>query len=150
MHILIDNPCDCIEGFCSHFNSIFEGKRYKLLHSLTKEGKAFRRVLLGDFDKPKEIKSELTLDKIGSFLKTFIKHLQNDKKEVDFKTYQNRLTVCFNCDKCTKNWICTECGCNLELKAKWDVSKCPLDKWKRIELAVLDGSVNKSPCGCGS
>jgi hypothetical protein len=45
-----------------------------------------------------------------------------------------RLSVCGDCErsKVTKaKTVCTLCNCNMDIKARFAASKCPLDKWDK-------------------
>lgn len=49
---------------------------------------------------------------------------------VDDMKLANRLGICAGCPKyvnLTKQ--CMECGCHMPSKAKFDLAKCPLEKW---------------------
>lgn len=45
--------------------------------------------------------------------------------------YSKRVEICKNCPKYdSKLKRCTECGCYIPVKAKFDFSECPLYKWE--------------------
>ena len=52
------------------------------------------------------------------------------KKEdrVGRKVYEDRLTVCKECEKLNEG-TCAACGCYVELRALSPMSKCPYNKW---------------------
>lgn len=45
--------------------------------------------------------------------------------------YETRLAVCETCDQKRGN-KCAHCGCQLKLKARGRVFKCPLEKWPNL------------------
>jgi uncharacterized paraquat-inducible protein A len=48
--------------------------------------------------------------------------------------YQTRLSHCLECkhsESNEKSLTCTRCGCNMNIKARFAASKCPLDKWDK-------------------
>lgn len=143
------DPCDCLEGFCPHYNITAIGSKYKLLHDKSKKGIAFRKAHLIKDDSNLDTEKISIPQKIENFITTFIKHLKNNKKEVTKTTYVNRLSVCLICPH-NKKMKCEKCGCSLETKAKWAVAECPLGKWARIPLEMQEGDIIKSPCGCSS
>ena len=52
-------------------------------------------------------------------------------KTVTQSQYAARLEVCASCDRRTGN-RCRECGCQLRLKARGRVFRCPLGKWDEV------------------
>jgi len=62
---------------------------------------------------------------LATSLTTFI---SDGMKLVSKEVYENRLHVCDSCDRRTAN-RCTECGCNLSLKAKGRAFTCPIGRW---------------------
>ena len=52
-------------------------------------------------------------------------------KTVDREQYEQRMTICDDCDKRQGN-RCQECGCRLHLKARGRAFKCPLGKWPPV------------------
>lgn len=149
MQNFISNPCDCSEGYCSHYNTTATGSKYKLLHENSKKGIAFRKAYIKDQIISKNTEELSSFDKLYNLTKSLILFLKSDLKEVTKKTYEARLAVCLLCDK-NKKWECSECGCKLQIKAKWASETCPLQKWTRISLQMQEGDSIKSPCGCGS
>ena len=49
---------------------------------------------------------------------------------VSHEEYRERLETCDQCDR-RVNRRCTECGCNLPIKATGKVFDCPLGLWSR-------------------
>jgi len=50
--------------------------------------------------------------------------------EITKKEYDARLSICEGCHVFDKIMsVCKNCGCGMILKAKWQESTCPLDKW---------------------
>lgn len=93
----------------------------------------------------------MNFEQILSFTQSFIAYLKSGKQEVPPQLYQQRIITCFKCEKRTKDWRCSECGCSLELKAKWATEECPLGKWQKIELPIIKNQLSiNSSCGCQS
>jgi hypothetical protein len=49
---------------------------------------------------------------------------------------QTRIEVCGRCSSSLRSGTtvkCTICGCNMNIKARFTASKCPLDKWDKPE-----------------
>lgn len=41
-----------------------------------------------------------------------------------------RLAICNECPALMKeNWVCSQCGCFMKVKARKEDSTCPLNKW---------------------
>jgi predicted Zn-ribbon and HTH transcriptional regulator len=50
------------------------------------------------------------------------------------EAYRSREVICDSCDqkqKYLRFTFCNKCGCNMNLKARFAASKCPLDKWDK-------------------
>lgn len=43
--------------------------------------------------------------------------------------YQERLSICENCENLKPFYMCEACGCMMLIKAKLEGSKCIIDKW---------------------
>ncbi len=85
--------------------------------------------------------------RVGNFGKAVVRHALDAFAHVDDKAYQDRLAICAACEhKDEKSWTCNECGCNLEVKARWRSERCPLGKWD-VPAAPPAGS---GGCGCGT
>lgn len=69
------------------------------------------------------------MDQVEYFanLHTYIANLDADIK-VDSQIYNERLTVCKNCDLLADG-MCRACGCFVELRAAIGKNSCPYDKW---------------------
>lgn len=65
--------------------------------------------------------------RVFRFIKAYIKYLLWGK-EVPFEDYVNRLIECHNCEDREID-ICSNCGCILHKKARWDTERCPKNKW---------------------
>lgn len=78
-------------------------------------------------------KDDLSLmERAKGFIKTTGKHISNGMKNVDDSVYKERLSVCKKCEHLAlKQNMCKKCGCYLPIKAKWEVSECPINKWKK-------------------
>ena len=50
---------------------------------------------------------------------------------------QRRLSICDGCEKKNGN-TCDECQCFLDMKTKFAIQQCPLEKWSLDEKAIED------------
>ncbi len=78
--------------------------------------------------------------KISNFAKALTKHAISGFKKTSDADYKVRLQICETCPF-NKEGQCSQCGCNLRLKASFASEDCPLSKWPK-----LPGS---GGCGCG-
>ena len=112
--------------------------------------------------KPKEVKKqpkqELSLlQKTKNFAKSAARHISNGMPVVDNEEMEKRLKLCISCDRYNSDTkTCSECGCNVEIKAKWALEYCPLKKWDKMEQKTPGGiylpakTLPRSGCGgCG-
>lgn len=83
-------------------------------------------------------------DKVKNFLLAISKYAINGFKNVSSEDYEKRLITCNDCDK-NKHGVCQECGCFIGVKAKWATEDCPLGKWPKIELPMIE----QKGSGCG-
>ncbi len=95
--------------------------------------------------------------KVINFGKSVIDHLTSGAQKVSNEVYDQRLSICSNCEQCDKSnevWTCKLCGCNLQEgailpgKARWTEQQCPLDKWPKVELPLAESSAWVKPRGC--
>ena len=56
---------------------------------------------------------------------------RNGLKNVSDTDYMQRIVECTKCEKLVDNNICSMCGCYIPTKARWEVSECPINKWKK-------------------
>lgn len=76
------------------------------------------------------------MNKIISFGKSIKKYVENGSPEVSDFTYFDRIKICRDCEHFNQILTkCKECGCFLNIKARWATEKCPLDKWS-AEIAT--------------
>jgi hypothetical protein len=62
------------------------------------------------------------------------KSLSGDDVLVSNAIHQHRIDTCKSCDQYDKyQKRCYECGCFVDIKARFVIEKCPLDKWTEIE-----------------
>lgn len=87
-------------------------------------------------DKNKHISIIQQGKNLAQFSLNLIQYLQtNDNDEnkalmVSDNVYNKRLEVCKKCDKFDENQTrCYECGCFVNVKAKFVLDSCPLNKW---------------------
>ena len=60
---------------------------------------------------------------------TFEPKLIIDPNDGDLTLYNKRIKVCNECEYKSEIGICKKCGCVLAIKARFEVFKCPLNKW---------------------
>ncbi len=52
------------------------------------------------------------------------------EEKSSYQVMKDRMDICYACDKFNEKIIeCSECGCNLMIKAATIFEECPLDKW---------------------
>lgn len=57
-------------------------------------------------------------------------HIANGMKTVPVDLKSQRLAICEQCPFYLKDSSrCSKCGCNLQVKAAWESSKCPVGNW---------------------
>lgn len=91
---------------------------------------------------------ELSLAKKAWNLTTAVASFVADGfKTVDSTAYQNRLEICESCDR-RKGWVCLECGCKIEIKARGRAWDCPLKQWPTVTSdsggATVDSSADEA------
>ena len=63
------------------------------------------------------------------FIKAIIKYIRYGQR-VSIDEYIDRLTHCKKCEYFdNESWVCKNCGCYLDKKAKMNTECCPDDKW---------------------
>lgn len=66
----------------------------------------------------------------GNFLKAAAQHLGNGMRQASAELQEERLDICRGCEYLIEeSFRCSECGCHLAAKAKWQSSSCPKGKW---------------------
>ena len=60
-----------------------------------------------------------------------IEFFSDPKKALDGmeELSKKRLEICEKCEHFTEAKICGKCGCFLPLKTRFEMFKCPLNKW---------------------
>lgn len=59
-----------------------------------------------------------------------VRHAHNGFTQVSSAMFENRLAVCRACPTCdTAAMVCRDCGCYLQIKARWASESCPLSRW---------------------
>lgn len=77
-----------------------------------------------------------------NFAKAGIQHIANGMVSVADEIYEARLSVCRNCEFCDQqHMVCLkpECGCFLNVKARWASESCPLGRWSANPEASSGG-----------
>jgi len=70
------------------------------------------------------------LNKAWNLTKSIVEYAKSGFENTSKDNYKKRLTICDSCNLLDKDkGKCTVCGCVMAVKAKWEVEKCPKDKW---------------------
>lgn len=70
------------------------------------------------------------LNKVWNLTKSIVDYTKSGFENTSKEKYKQRLTICDSCELLNKEkGSCTVCGCIMSVKAKWDVEKCPENKW---------------------
>tara|TARA_R110002012_G_scaffold230276_1_gene402973 strand:- start:7260 stop:7490 length:231 start_codon:yes stop_codon:yes gene_type:complete len=70
------------------------------------------------------------LNKMWNLSKSLLDYAKSGFDDTTQEKYKERLTICDSCELLNKKkGTCTVCGCVMSVKAKWDVEKCPENKW---------------------
>ena len=65
-----------------------------------------------------------------NIIKDTTTHVANGSKCVQKEEYLRRAEICDSCVHfIKKSNTCGVCGCWMHVKAKWETSTCPKDKW---------------------
>jgi hypothetical protein len=100
--------------------------KWSVIHHSTEQ---FGLTVIGckDEDKPK---LPTLVTQAINFTKASATHLASGAGKVSLPIYEERLATCSICPQRT-NSNCAVCGCNLEVKASWQTSECPIANWKQ-------------------
>lgn len=90
--------------------------------------------------------------KIVNLGTALLRHTKDSLREVTEEEYNGRLAKCEACPFNKRNenseleWICQHqnCGCQLQIKAKWASESCPIGEWGKIEETKSE----QGNCGC--
>ena len=70
------------------------------------------------------------INKAWNLTKSIVDYAKSGFDNTSKEKYKERLTICNSCELLNKkNGSCSVCGCVMSVKAKWDVEKCPKEKW---------------------
>lgn len=85
------------------------------------------------------------------FVKALWNHAKDGFNKVSKAEKDRRLSICQRCphrepkgDVPQAKWVCTQCGCWLDLKSEWRSQACPLGYW----AATANNQNKSSGCGC--
>jgi hypothetical protein len=70
----------------------------------------------------------------NSFWSTSVQILKAGALMLNEHCFDTRISTCGSCvehRRISKMTICQICGCNMNIKARFAASKCPLDKWDK-------------------
>ena len=56
------------------------------------------------------------------------KHMLNGCAHILIEDFKKRLEICNKCEF-LKDGRCVKCGCFMNIKARWETTKCPIGKW---------------------
>lgn len=137
------NPCECIgPGYCSRHKIIKTEKLYQKC----KEEEKYRKLWDEQAGSCGAKQFPSLIERMRTFSVALAKHIENGFKRVTKLVYNKRMEICDGCPSNIKG-KCIECGCFLHIKADWATEDCPLGKWPKIELPMIDN--NKKGAGCG-
>ena len=70
------------------------------------------------------------LDKVKNVIKETSTYLANGARNVPIEEYKRRADICNTCVHFVHSKsTCGVCGCLMHIKAKWQTSDCPKNKW---------------------
>lgn len=79
-----------------------------------------------------------------NFTSTMIDYAKDGFNNVSEGEYNHRLAICESCEFLDKNsFRCSQCGCQMKIKAHLAVAECPIKKWLKV-----DKNIPTSGCGC--
>ena len=117
------NECECDgPGYCQKFGLVANEKQWKhcreFLHLVNeKHSNISSKPLPSLFQQAKNFSASL------------VNHITNGAKRLKEEDYQQRLSICNQCEEKRSDNRCAKCGCSVLTKAKWASSECPLKKW---------------------
>ena len=146
-------PCECTEpGFCNRHQcwkpppwlllcrldqpsfDAWErgvGPGQQRTMSATEESGPFESVSTNEQTGPN------VLQRAWNFGNAVVRHVADGGKQVDDAVYETRLEICRGCASCdVERMVCREpeCGCFLNIKARWSSEKCPKAKWPSMSI----------------
>jgi hypothetical protein len=69
------------------------------------------------------------IKKAQNYTKTMARWIKEGRPIVSLRVLSERLLICSGCDS-LQDYVCIECGCPMDTKAKMDIDKlCELNKW---------------------
>lgn len=77
--------------------------------------------------KDKPLPSLLT--QAGNLVSGVGHHIADGLANIDEKTLEIRNNICDTCENMRSDGRCSECGCMMKIKAKWESASCPVKKW---------------------
>jgi hypothetical protein len=75
------------------------------------------------------------LARAANFARAVAIHIGDGGTHVTAEQLEQRLATCVLCDS-RSGEHCSACGCSLLVKARWRTSKCPLNKWPKVDPAA--------------
>lgn len=77
-----------------------------------------------------DVKMPSLIQQGKNLLKATKTHIANGMKHVTLEEQNRRLSICNACPLFDKSLMkCKKCGCNLNVKTKWESSTCPIGQW---------------------
>lgn len=119
-------PCQCSQpGYCDRYRREMTPRRFVLCVYREDYRKLWDGVSRGENQMPSHWQQAWNAaGALAAFLKT--------PDTVERDVYERRLAVCDQCPR-REDRRCSECGCGIDIKAKWKVFDCPLGYWKDQE-----------------
>lgn len=91
------------------------------------------------------------LRRAGNLARAVARHAADWLAEVGPAELAGRLAACRDCPlRRPADWVCQhpDCGCYIQIKARWRSEDCPLGRWG-AEAAPAGGPPPGGGCGCG-
>jgi hypothetical protein len=120
-------PCECpLAGWCERHKL----NKNEYLHKICKESDG-HRANLDKLANKEELPS--LLRRAANFVQATAQHVVTGMKNADDTLYKERISICEKCPLFdTQHRRCKECGCFMDIKARWLEQKCPQDKWPKM------------------
>lgn len=127
-----------LEELYEEFNATGEDN-FAIWLSSQPEGMPLERKIISSIDKNKvnpdlvEIPEEKTMPSNSEMAKDLAVSLKaiakSGIKMCSKKIYNERYSICTNCEELNDVGRCFKCGCFMKLKVRFDSVKCPIGKW---------------------
>ena len=138
--------CECKNpGFCKRYNCNIGKRHWQYCRGSSGLDRWKEEYLLSSFLEKQKLAPTL-LDRLKNFASAVIEHAKDGFSRVSEKDYKERTDICEPCEYCDKSnkvWSCNKCGCYIQIKASWASQDCPIGKWPKIELPMVQTNDTK-------